>query len=246
MAWHYPRNKMKHILVAEFPRSGGTWLCQMLSYCSGIPFPRNENLNSKQSSILHGHYPFQKHFEKPVYILRDGRDVMVSAYFYFLLNTENPEYLIHKWRKLMAVDEVEHVSTHLPRFIDIFHQKFQVAGKKIWWSKHVEGFQNERVLGIKYEDLHCSGPEMLKKVLNWLQIEYNSDLIRKAFEKFSFETQTGRKKGIQASDKFLRKGVVGDWKNYFNAESAEVFNFYAGNVLIQTGYAKDKNWHHQT
>ena len=40
----------------------------------------------------------------------------------------------------------------------------------------------------------------------------------------------------------MRKGIVGDWKNYFNKEAREIFNHYAGDQLIKLGYEKDRSW----
>ena len=40
-----------------------------------------------------------------------------------------------------------------------------------------------------------------------------------AVEKNSFQALSGRDKGVEDSNNFLRKGIVGDWKNNFTSES---------------------------
>jgi len=47
-----------------------------------------------------------------------------------------------------------------------------------------------------------------------------------------------------AEDKksFLRKGISGDWKTHFSLEAKQVFNYYAGDILIGLGYEKDGTW----
>ncbi len=41
---------------------------------------------------------------------------------------------------------------------------------------------------------------------------------------------------------FLRKGIAGDWRNYFNKEAREILHHYAGRELIRLGYEKDASW----
>ncbi len=43
---------------------------------------------------------------------------------------------------------------------------------------------------------------------------------------------------------FLRKGIVGDWKNTFTSEARGVFNRFAGEELILLDYEKDERWVH--
>jgi hypothetical protein len=40
----------------------------------------------------------------------------------------------------------------------------------------------------------------------------------------------------------VRKGIAGDWKNYFSPESAGVFEQYAGDVLCELGYEQNAYW----
>jgi hypothetical protein len=39
-----------------------------------------------------------------------------------------------------------------------------------------------------------------------------------------------------------RKGIVGDWRNYFTEELKVQFKALYGNVLIETGYEKNLDW----
>ena len=41
-------------VVTEYPKSGGTWFCQMLSTYLDLPFARNNNRQVIGKSILHG------------------------------------------------------------------------------------------------------------------------------------------------------------------------------------------------
>jgi hypothetical protein len=51
----------------------------------------------------------------------------------------------------------------------------------------------------------------------------------------------GRKRGQEATS-FFRKGIAGDWKNVFTEQDKRDFKTVAGDLLIEIGYEKDKNW----
>ena len=61
-------------------------------------------------------------------------------------------------------------------------------------------------------------------------------------DEFSFEKQAGRKSGEENRGSFLRKGVVGDWKERFSPEARRVFDRYAGAELVLLGYEDDHAW----
>lgn len=42
---------------------------------------------------------------------------------------------------------------------------------------------------------------------------------------------------------FVRKGIAGDWRNYFSKKNVLAFKSVAGDALIALGYEKDWNWH---
>jgi DNA gyrase/topoisomerase IV subunit B len=73
-------------------------------------------------------------------------------------------------------------------------------------------------------------------------LNVSKGIIQKVVSKYSFENQTKRKPGEENTNSFLRKGVSGDWKNYFNEEAKDIFKRHAGDLLIKLGYEKDLNW----
>ena len=57
-----------------------------------------------------------------------------------------------------------------------------------------------------------------------------------------FKNKAGRNPGDENKLSFLRKGIAGDWKNYFSKEANQVFNKFAGKELIKLGYEIDDSW----
>ena len=139
VAWYHLQFLFKNIRVTEFPKSGGTWLCQMLGELLALDFPRNAPLPMKKC-IQHSHYPGPSCY-KTIVVVRDGRDVLTSAYFHFLFYApDKPDWLIEKWRLICGDCDFENVQETMPVFIEKFSNHFKVAGRRMNWSKHVMSF----------------------------------------------------------------------------------------------------------
>ena len=80
----------KSVLLIEYPKSGGTWLGQLVSEYLQIPFPSHK-MPSLNKSLYLGHYlprGWIKKNKKIIFLVRDGRDVLISLYFHQLFFNE--------------------------------------------------------------------------------------------------------------------------------------------------------------
>ena len=68
----------------------------------------------------------------------------------------------------------------------------------------------ENVMLVKYEDLHQSFGTTYPKILDFLGLTHDAQVIRDVMKKNSFMKQTGRKH-IEDRGAARRKGVIGDW-----------------------------------
>ena len=99
------------------------------------------------------------------------------------------------------------------------------------------------VIYVRYEDLRQNTAQELQRIVHELTGQtLSSEHAKTIVDEFSFERQSGRKPGEESKNSFLRKGIVGDWPNYFSKEACEIFNYYAGDILIQLGYEQDHSW----
>jgi hypothetical protein len=58
-----------------------------------------------------------------------------------------------------------------------------------------------------------------------------------------FERLThGRERGQENVKSHERKGIAGDWRNYFDDQVKDVFKARYGDLLIATGYERDSEW----
>jgi hypothetical protein len=216
----------------------------MLSDILEVPFPRN-SLVPLSKSILKSHHVIHTNLYKPIVIIRDGRDVMVSAYFHFLLGTESsPNEFVSFWRDKMPFDDYENVFQNMPEFIRVFSSQFRLGTRKMNWAQHVENsLKVKDSLIIKYEDLLLKPAEELQKTLIYLNHRVTTDQIEDVISRRSFQQMSNREQGIEKSGSFLRKGIAGDWKEKFNEEACQSFDNFTGDILIRLGYESDHNWY---
>lgn len=245
-------------LVIEYPKSGGTWLGQLVSSCLGIPFPRNRMPLLKRS-LLHGHFlPIGNigKAENIFFMVRDGRDVMVSMYYHFLIwnekNKLHPKDILY-YRKKLGFKDYDDIKENLTDFIDfVFTDKpsklIKFRHEGTWrdfnekWLNFIEDSSGNIVV-TSYESLLMNPETELKSILFKIGIEQpDQERIKKIVEEFSFANQAGRNQGVEDAKNFLRKGITGDWKNKFTKKSASVFDHYAGDMLIRLGYEKNSSW----
>ena len=233
---------MKLYIVNEFPKSGGTWLSQMLSEALGIPYPRNR-LPMLRSSIIQGHYLKSWNMSNVVVIWRDGRDLTVSQYYHCLFENEiGNKILVNRTRKNLMFNNYNNIRENMPQFINYtFALK---SSPRFSWSDFAEAwYKLNNAVHVKYEDLlKDTTGELIRVVKKLSGNELFVGKARDIAEKYSFEKLSGRKQGQENKFRFLRKGIAGDWKNYFNKEARELFDFYAGDQLLKLGYEKDRSW----
>ncbi|RWS27834.1 sulfotransferase family cytosolic 1B member 1-like protein [Leptotrombidium deliense] len=128
-----------------------------------------------------------------------------------------------------------------------FHQTAKYLGGKKWdwnsflhlfkngqlvygsWSEHVQGWwtvaqkHRDKVLVISYEELHEDIAKMVKKIADFVGVPSTDDFIKKV--------------------KFIRKGVVGDWKNYFTPQQEKEFDDLYAHIMSEIVSYKDKDIH---
>ena len=110
-------------IVTEYPKSGGSWLCSMLSEYMNIPFPRNRRPNLT-SSIMHGHMSYSPLMRNVTCFFRDGRDVMISFYYHMLFeNDKNSPILVSRTRSDLNFTNVDDIKSNLSDFIEYVHNR---------------------------------------------------------------------------------------------------------------------------
>jgi lipopolysaccharide transport system ATP-binding protein len=168
--------------------------------------------------------------EVPYLIMyRDLRDVAVSHVFYVQRTPWHPEH--PEYKRLSTEEGLRHFGqTLLPEFVDWIRS---------WHANH----DPERSLVVRYEDLLDDTTATFREVARLFGLPDDPDTIESIVEAHRFENLSGgRNPGEDESDSFFRKGISGDWKNYFTADLKALYEAKAGKALVEFGYETDRDW----
>ena len=210
-----------------------------------VPFPKYSRMPIRCAAVVHTHLAYSPRFHRPVFVCRDGRDLVVSSFFYAIRAIKEG---VSRWSKRYpslrgAVGSDEDCRARLAQFIGEWAQR--PVGCPIGWPEYTScwmGGDGEK-LTTKYEDMRLDCQGELRRVLKWISgAEPDSERMQRTIEKFSFENQTGRKPGQSDPESKKRKGIVGDWQNYFTREAARIFDQRCGEALVACGYETDRSW----
>ena len=225
------------VFVVAYPRSGTTWVTQLVADYLQLPFPKLSLLPVGFPAVVHGHDRVWKSYPRGIYVLRDGRDALVSIYW----------RVSPRQRRLPSRFAKEaNTGDSIAAFVEWQLTTRKPFSSPVNWAKHVRSYfevKNPNVVLVRYEDLLRDGETTLAKAMAELTGE-EADLgrVRDAIKKFSFERQTGRPAGAEDRSAWYRKGQGGDWVNHFTREAAEIFDHYCGDTLIAAGYENDHTW----
>ena len=236
------------VFVVGYPKSGTTWACQVVADYLQLPFPRFSLLPIGCPAVVHGHERVWKRYPKGVYIVRDGRDALVSQYFFLVKNLpdgDNPKMTAAQRRIFPGLVNKANVKDNITPFIE--RQLTNPNSARAGWGQHVRSFfevENSNIVLLRYEDLLSDGPNTLAQAMSKLTNEpADIDRAQRSIDRFAFKKQTGgRSAGQEDRSTFLRKGQAGDWRNHFTDETAKLFDNRCGDMLIQAGHESDHSW----
>jgi hypothetical protein len=229
---------------AGYPKSGTTWLCNLMSSYLDVPFVRNYRLPVLMPCVVHSHWLPADRLPPTIYIVRDGRDVLVSRYVYDARAVRAPRnprggrMRRARFEQLYGPQvDLDDIAANLPKFIEAEMTAPQLTG--VNWAEHVRrwlAIPPERVAVVRYEQLRADVPATLAPAFEQLTGgAADRDYLGLAAERFEFAAQAGRNEA-RGDGALMRAGTVGDWREYFTDEAAEVFARHAGGLLADLGY----------
>lgn len=159
-------------------------------------------------------------------VIRDLRDTLISGYFSIRYSHGIIDDRLTRWRDRL---ETKTIGDGLMMLMDEWlplsakiQQSWIEAGEKI----------------IRYEELLVNDLEILEQLLiGHCEIPVTPERLREVVMTNRFENLTGgRRPGEENNMAHERKGVAGDWRNYFTPLVIDNFNEQYGSLLIDTGY----------
>jgi hypothetical protein len=230
-------------LVNEYPKSGGTWLKNMLAAALDVP-PWTRREPAWGASVMQAHWLNPFGLTNTVALFRDGRDVMVSYYFHSFFKNEhhNAEY-VDRMRARFAFADYEDVRANLLPFMRLMLET--PASPSFSWVDFVERWGcNRAKVTTTYEALRHDTPGELQRLVRELTGgELPLDRATAIAEHFSMASM--RKRFADQADKayekpFVREGSLGGWTRHFTDEAVAYFEGRAGHALDLLGYARGR------
>ncbi len=224
------------IFIVSYPKSGITWFRVMAAavlYGADPEYLPNSLLDWLVPELMDPIYYkrwqtpmlFKTHelpnpnFKRVVYLIRDGRDVMVSYYHFLQALGENVDFAA-----MVKPDYAIYPCS---------------------WDKHVRTWLDNpyqaEILTIKYEDLKQKPVDELKRVCEFFGVSRPNELLQLISEKSSFEKMRAKeqKEGFHTfpRDKaFVRRGVVGSFKDEMPKDALDQFTEQSRESLCSLGY----------
>jgi hypothetical protein len=234
------------IWLASYPRSGNTFFRMLLFYSYGVkthsiyndplferigatevvgheslPAPVEALVNDKEVYFVKTHN-LPTDANPAIYLVRDGRDVLVS-YAKYILSFGRKAGRLARLKELLG----------LKRFRQTLRDLILDNQRYGGWSNNVLEWTCRRENGItfplRYEDL-INEPEL------WL---------RKALEKLQVQLGPSRGMGLPAFDtlharwpQFFRKGKIGSWREGMPEDLHELFWEYHAEAMEAFGYRR--------
>lgn len=235
-------------MVMGYPKSGTTWIAQQIADYLQLPMPTHYVLPLGFAAVAQGHYAPSRHRARGVYVLRDGRDVMLSLYHYLAWDVPDgvdPPLRGRQRTWFKGLRDKSDVRANLPRFIER-QMQVPVASLRLNWGRHFESYLEHAGPGLallRYEDALRDPVGALADALPAFTARpIDSNRLATTVSRFSFESQSGRRPGEERRESFLRAGLSRQWTDYFTREAAEVFDHYCGDALVAAGYESDRSW----
>jgi hypothetical protein len=240
------------LFIVSYPKSGNTWtrflLGNLIYQDEPVTF---RNVESRIPSIyifsdrqllrlprvFKSHDCFDPRYRKIIYIVRDPRDVAVSAYHYSI--------------KVKLLPDSCPMEEFVPLFMSGTFGSGLLADPR-WgsWYDNVSSWlamrHNRKFLLLRYEDMLEDAARELHKVAEFLGIDATIDRIARAVELSSAdkmrELEKSQSKDWQLTketrqDKpFVRKARAGGWKAEMPAAAAEQIESNWGDLMQTLGY----------
>ncbi|CAI9556998.1 unnamed protein product [Staurois parvus] len=162
---------------------------------------------------------------KIIYVARNAKDVAVSYYHYQRMAYAHPEP--GTW------DE----------YINTFMEGNVAFGS---WAKHVKGWwemrKKHKFLYLFYEDMLEDPKREIRKVMTFMNQELPEEIVEKIQKNTTFQVMKDNPMVNFSTfpfidhsiSLFMRKGILGDWKNQFTVAQNEIFDKYYQREMSDT------------
>ncbi|MEM6263236.1 MAG: sulfotransferase domain-containing protein [Bacteroidota bacterium] len=237
-----PKVYPEDVFIASYPKSGNTWTRFVLAHLltrntKDLNFQNYDQyvpelgvhdefiINRPPPRLMKTHVHPQDYMNKAVYVIRDPRDVYVSYYYYL--------------RKRYYSEELT--------FEEFFLNSEIPFGR---WKEHVEAWdKHQNKIVIRYEDLLANPEGEFQRLIDFVpEFELRIEDLPEALNQSSFDRLKQKEKAFgrafrskedeKRANRFMRKGVKGDWKSMFTPFMLDQLYEKSEAMMSKYGYSR--------
>jgi len=239
-------NSFKSFFVNSYPRSGNTWIRLVLTEAlNAKPIDLNPVFSTRyrifpvhwyskitdadsrgcifKSHLMFDQLPQDLTAFKGIYMLRDGRDSLLSYYFFNVKHkgyTESWDSFFERYFKNRKA------SSYRERIL------LKQMGS---WGENVSSYDGlQSTMLIRYEDLLANTQGQLQKAFDFLGINFH-EYKSKIQEGLLRSNESLHQKSNRDREE-RKRGANGAWKDFFSREQNQLFIDRYGTLLNKFGY----------
>jgi hypothetical protein len=219
--------KYNLIHVVEYPKCGATWVSRLIETYLNTERSIHDAKIITNMFIRQKHVLYKPYYNKVVVVLRDPRDVYVSFYFHEVYLKKDKKLLTNMGYNGSLSDQA-----NFKKYLLYKLNNPQSLSPGFSFSEFYRSWIDKPNIHIvHYEQLHNNPEEALVGIVKYLGYEINDSQINKSIKRHEFKNITGREKGQEDKNSHKRKGIVGDWKNYFTDELSDIMDQMENDIV---------------
>ncbi|MGB2606391.1 MAG: sulfotransferase domain-containing protein [Candidatus Sulfotelmatobacter sp.] len=244
------------VYLAEFPRSGSTWLrfilveiltgepAGFLNVNSAIPeigtHGRARPILPGGGRLIKTHEPYRRNYRRAIYLVRDVRDVLFSV-----------EACDREFGWANYFSHGRDFDGYLESFLNGGTMRFRS------WQGHVHSFLDSptaasgNMLLVHYEEMRRNTEATLLQILEFLEVDADPSAVRNAIANNTLERMRAKEDSVKKPDvkltkgtllrghkkgRFVGKGALGGWREKLTPEQLQLIDRYAGDAMQRLGY----------
>ena len=102
---------------------------------------------------------------------------------------------------------------------------------------------DQYILLLRYEDITASANlDIFKRLFSHCNIHMPDGILSQLLDDYNFERLSGRKRGEEDKFAYYRKGVPGEWREYFDESTKEKLQKLTNDLVVRLEYEPDSHW----
>ncbi|KAI1294883.1 Amine sulfotransferase [Halotydeus destructor] len=223
------------VFIVSYPKTGSTWTKQIVTLlfnngtigsddniqdmwklCPYLDFNMQDVKTLKRPNAIHAHLPMNyvpwNPSAKYIIVIRNPKDTAISYYFHLLkFHTRNPDF-VGNLTMSVAIDAA-------------YNKSFSIQwGNYFDWYKRASPFMDlPNVHLVVYEEMKINPVAGIRDIANFLEVSLGDDLLEAILRKSNVKHMKNiTTKGFD--DSFVRKGIIGDWRNHMTYEESKMID----------------------